>query len=115
MEVEDTEHDLVCPQGAQQLYPLDDFLAAIINVTHALAAYSNALLNSIFSASVEYPEVVRGLDALLTHSLYQGHRHRDPVLLGLEGGAAQHVGIKKLFCSLTCPAFKWVSNLDNKK
>ena len=58
MHGEDTEHDLVCPQSAQELYPLDDFIAAIINVTQTLAAHSNALLNSIFSASVEYPEVV---------------------------------------------------------
>ena len=52
MDREDTEHDLVCPQSAQELYPLDDFLAAIINVTKTLAANSNALLHSIFSASV---------------------------------------------------------------
>ena len=114
MDREDTKHDLVCPQGPQQLYPLNDFLAAIINVTQALAAHSNSLLNSILSASVEYPEVVCGLDPLLTLGLHQGHRHGDPVLLRLQGGAAQQIGVQESLLTLVCPPTKGVSDLDDE-
>ena len=58
MEGEDAEHDLVCPQGPQQLYPLNDSQAAILNIAQALAAHTDALLFSILSTSVEYPEIV---------------------------------------------------------
>ena len=114
MEEEDTEHDLVCPQGPQQLYPLNDFLAAIINVTQTLAAHSNASLLSIFSASVKYPEVVCGFDPLLTRGLHQGHRHRDPVLPRLQGVAAQHIGVQESLLTLVCPPTKGVSDLDDE-
>ena len=58
MDRKDAEHYLVCPQGPQQLYPLYDSRAAILNIAEALAAHTNALLFSILTTSVEYPEIV---------------------------------------------------------
>ena len=115
MDGEDAEHDLVRAQGQQQLYPLNHLLAAILYVAQTLAAHSDAPLDSILSPSVKNPEVVRGLDPLLTHSLHQGHGHRDPVLPRLQGGAAQHEGVQEVLCTLTRPASKGVSNLDKNK
>ena len=114
MDREDTEHDLLCSQGPQQLYPLNKPHAGVIHVTQTLAAHPNAPLHSILSASVEYPEVVCGIDSLLTRSLHQGDRHGDPVPPRLQGVTAQHVGVQESLLTLTCPAIKGVSDLGDE-
>ena len=48
MDREDAEHDLVRPQGPEQLQPLDECYADILDVAQTLAAHTNTLLLSIF-------------------------------------------------------------------
>ena len=114
MEVEDTEHDLVCSQCPQQLYPLYKLHAGIIHKTQTLAAHPDAPLFSIFWPPVQYPEIVFWFHPLLTLSLHKGHGHGDPVLPRLQGVTAQHVGVQESLLTLTCPAIKGVSDLDDE-
>ena len=50
MDREDAEHDLVRPQGPEQLQPLDECYADILDVAQTLAAHTNTLLHSVFTS-----------------------------------------------------------------